>query len=284
MGTLGTLLDLASLSLQISTAGKLAAMKQQGAAAALMQAMLVEMRNQVFKYNETARKLLAMESTSLLLATGAMRVLETRIKDSGLSADLFDEIADKEYFANTVRTVHDNGARMTAQLPAADRQTLEIMLAKTARWSDYDFYVDSYPQIQQYRQALPGSAGPGAGRRNLGLFTLLGCGGLAALGLCEGLVAAGISQTNGNNAAGTFIMGSLVMGAIAFWGYRTYVQANKTIADKKIVDKVSSEVDLRRFEALEREFGSDLGKVNQLMGEAQTAFQQFFGDAKFLSA
>ena len=79
-------------------------------------------------------------------------------------------------------------------------------------------------------------------------------------------------------------MGSLVMGAIAFWGYRTYAQANKTIADKKIVDKVSSEVDLRRFEALEREFGSDLGKVNQLTGEAQAAFQQFFGDAKFLSA
>lgn len=281
MGTLNTLLDLASLGVEISMADKLEAMRRQGAASAMMQALLSEIRNRVFKYSETAKNILAAEATAPVQAAGAMRLLEIRLQDSGLTPEMFNELSDKEYLSNTVRTVRENAGRLMGQLAPEGRQAADSMLSKATRLPDYDFYVENYAKGQQYRQALPESKGPGSGSRTLGLLGMLGCGGLALLGSCAPLLLLSAPNSNGS---GQFFLGWLVCVGVAVWGFITFQRSGKALAAKQVVDKIASEMDMAEFDRLDREFGGNPGHVSQLRSEAQAALAQFFGDAKWLTA
>jgi hypothetical protein len=283
MSVLNTLLDVASLSVEISMAQQLEAMQRQGMAAAMMKGIVNQLKDQIFKYSETSKNILAAETSYPLKAAGAMRLLEIRLDESGLSPDLFSELADKEYVSNTFRGVRENANRLTAQLSGDDRAQLEGMISKTARLPDYEYYVEHVERAKTYREAkkLAGKSGS----KNLGLFSMLGCGLFTVSGMCITLSAiSSASQVSGGASAALnaiVITGLAALGV--WWGYNQYSIAGKSEDAKKRLIELDKQFSIERYEALETEFKDNLEEIKRLRDDGRVVANTFFGDLKLIS-
>lgn len=281
MGKLNTLLDLASLGAELSMANQLEEMQRQGAAAAMIQAVVAEIRNRIFKYNEMAKDILAAEKTRPREAAGAMRLLELRLKNSGLSSEMFFELPDKEYMSNTVRLIQESGRRLTEALSESEQAEVEALINKAGRLSDYSYFASHHQALQKHKETLPASKDLGSGARTIGCLAVGVGGGLVFLTLCSVPVFLMMEERVGVIAI--LAITGLVMGApVAGIGYYLFRRGSKGAAAKKVIDKLDSEVNIDRLYMLDKEFGGDLDLVSQMRDEAQAALVQFFGDSQLL--
>jgi len=132
MGWLNTLFDVAQIGLEISQLDQLNQLKNQGAASQVIQAALQELRSRIHYYNETAKTILQYESIEPLATAGAMRVLEYRLIDSGITPDLFSSsLTDMEYVSNTIRAIQANSSRLCGQLPPESQAAIQSLVRKT---------------------------------------------------------------------------------------------------------------------------------------------------------
>src|SRR5690606_35725834 len=92
-------------------AKKLKELQMQGAAIALIEALIKELRNQIFNFKQTAEAILVNEAETPVIAAGAMKLLERRLLESGITPDVFQEITDKEYTATVIRLIRENSDR-----------------------------------------------------------------------------------------------------------------------------------------------------------------------------
>ena len=121
MGWLDIAFDAAMLSTQISQRNKLQQLQQQHAEAAVIQAVVLALRQEIFKFKQTAEEIVALAATYPKQAAGALEILQRRFQQAGLTPDLFPELGDKEYVAATTRYLREQCQRLLAQLPPADR-------------------------------------------------------------------------------------------------------------------------------------------------------------------
>ena len=96
MGWLDNLLDVAGIGLGIAQLNQLNELKQQGASKTLVQAVLNDLRQQIFNYKQAAENILETEKKNPRAAAGAMCILKMRLQDSGITPNLFLDLNDKD--------------------------------------------------------------------------------------------------------------------------------------------------------------------------------------------
>ena len=121
MGWLDIAFDAAMLGTQISQRNKLQQLQQQHADVAAIQAVVLVLRREIFKFKQTGEEIVALAVTYPKQAAGALELLYQRFQQAGLIPDLFPELGDKEYVATATRYLRDQRERLFAQLAPADQ-------------------------------------------------------------------------------------------------------------------------------------------------------------------
>lgn len=227
----------------------------------------------VFQLRQSAEAALALEPESRKLAAGALGLVETRLNDSGITPDVFLEFADKEYTSQTIRLIAENKRRLMAQLTAAEIDEIGRVTNAVDRLPDYHYYLSSYQDAKRLETVAPIVAQYGA--RN-SIIVKLGS-------LIVPLFLASV-------AFFALILGSemtaLVCVLLAIAGrllYQRWQHAKEYNEAKRVADDANAKVDMPRFAALDREFGS-VARAEELQREGQRAIAEFFGENQLLPA
>ncbi len=268
MGWLNNLLDVASLGVELSQLGKLEELRKQGAAGAMVQAVLQQLRNQIFNYKQAAQTILDAENKETKVAAGAMRVLEMRLEESGISPDLFPDLNDKEYVAATYKFIRDNSARMRGQLAPENLNELDSMASAAYHLPGYSYYVSNYTDYANYKQAM-------LTKEKLGYLSgpLSGC-----LLFFAAMFVIAVFFTIFQNMTGLFV-GAVVAAAGIIWGGRYFRQSREA---KKTVKDLDEKLDIELYTKLDADFRGDLRRATILQNEAETRIKNFFGDSTLL--
>lgn len=277
MGWFNTMLNVATAASSAYSAAQLHSLRQQHAEAAAIQAILAHLRNQVFQLKQMAESALSLEAESPKVAAGALSIVEMHLQNSGITPDLFPDLADKEYAAQTVRLVANNMRRLTAQLTSAERAEVQQFMAVARRLPDYNYYLENYYDGRRLVEAAPTVAQYGSRnnwllRNGFGLLYYF-VGLPASIGLFMALFSGGNWSSNTGVIPGLVVgIGAWLAGAIMFtrWlHHKEYKQA------KKVVDELKDKIDLPRFIALDNEFGGTT-QARQLQAHAQAVVDAFF--------
>jgi hypothetical protein len=272
MGWLNTILDVANLGMNVAQLGQLDTMRRQGAEAALIHALLQDLRNQIFNYRQAAQSILDYKEKDQKAAAGAMRVLELRLQDSGITADLFPDLDDKEYVAQTYKFIRDNGRQMTEQLSADEIGELETMSKAADRYPEYNYYIDNYDDFVNLEKAneelkkhkfFSGKIAANG----------LGCASLLVFGFLTALFIQWF-----NNITMGFILGFLITLVGALWISRYIRRAREA---QKTIKELDPKLDVDMMRRLDRELG-DLQNAHRLRNEAKMTIMRFFGDSPLL--
>ncbi len=273
MGWFNTVLDVASLGVQVSQLGQLSEMRQQGASSAVMQAILQQLRNQIFNFKQAAQSIVDAEATDPKAAAGAMRVVELRLNDSGISTDLFSDLNDKEYVANTYKFVTAQSQRLKIALPTAQQDELEVMAQKAHQLPEYGYYLDHLTELQDYKTA----------QANKGQFGFLNAGGGLVLGCSSLIVFAILVSIFGAIFRDAPLIGGII-GAVATFAIMIWAGRRAKLAkdSKKRLEELEKNVDIEYLQSLDQKFRGDKGEVERLRDDARESVNHFFGDSPLL--
>ncbi|SRR5581483_4193004 len=284
MGNLDLLLDAASLATELTMVGQLNEMRQRGAAQAAVQQILAALRNEIFKFSEASKNILATEEQNQKIAAGAMRLLEYRLYDSGISPDWFFELGDKEYVSNTFRTIESNAQRLINSLRPEDKTEVENVARKVSRLNDYNYYLANYSKFIEYRLAFPKSKGLGNGSGVCGCLFLASAGFSGMLLLS---MAGGVLQSSEAGVAGVgltlLLVGAVVVSVPFFIGSALTYFGFRGGSAKSIVGRIGKELSVNLMTKLDNEFQGNLQEVQRLRDEAQELAKQFFGGSPLLN-
>lgn len=276
MGWLDLVLGAASASAGMYNASQLETLRRQGAEAALIQAIIQYLREQIFEFKQMAESALTFEAQSAKLAAGAISVVELRLLSSGITPDLFQELGDKEYTKNMVRLIGDNKRRLLAMLSTDEQSEVGRVAAAAARLPDYNYYVDNFDVGRRLMEAASAVAEYEA--RNGCMFNTAVSLGYFFVGLPVAIVMFGVSI--GWNVGVTVGFGLWLAGLV---GIILWQHAGEYKAAKKTMEELKDKVNLPRFMALDQQLGGRK-HAEQLQQAAQALVMPFFGDARLLNA
>jgi len=271
-------LDVANAFISEHNATKLKELQMQGATAAFIEAIIKELRNQIFNYKQTAETILANETESPVIAAGAIKLLERRLADSGITPEVFQELTDKEYTANVIRFIKENSNRMFGNLSENEKTDVIRVASVASRLQDYNFYVENYQKGKDLQKATEVVM---TYKNRQGCLPLIGIGLYVYPGIAfPALLAIGLG---GNSEAGQTIFGIIGFG-LWIWGLVSILKwknGGEYKKAKKIFEQQhGSDFNLSYFNELEKEFGS-VEEIKKRRKEAQRVAGNFFKDSSF---
>lgn len=290
MSWFNTLLDVTNLAMNVSNYTQLQDLRQQGAAAAMVQAILSTMRNQIFKFKQAAEDILADGTQTTKVKAGAMLWLEEQLKESRITPDLFPDLGDKDYVASTLRMIRTNGNQLMNQLSAEEQTEVRQFLTATKAYENYSYYLENYDKAQEYERALDDISEFGW-RNNW----------LAKLGLVIGIFViygflADLFSPMGPVGIWFTLIGLVISGVfIVLWqGGQRYKNAKKTAKeleneiDHELIEQIDNKVNQDHKIAFERKFKAKATMDNFLAGhqvsQAQPRLSNFNTVEDFLAA
>ncbi len=258
-------LGLGNLAINSSNAGKLQQMKLQHAGEALYREFINTLRSGMFNLKQTTEGILAGEEASPLQAAGAMRILDYQLSASGVTPDLFPELADKEYAAATAKLISSNSNRMHAALDKTEQSQVDQLVQYVRQLTDCHYYLENADNADYLREAK----------------SIIENGGRARLGcvLSAGLMLLGLTFLN----LGDFgMLLALVVFVVALvFAVRYFGKRNEVTRAKKAVKEIEDDVDLERFWTLENQFKTP-DQARQAQKQAEQYIESYFGDYTLL--
>lgn len=247
-------LDVANVAINVNNAAKLEAMRQQGAAAALVQAVLQELRNQIFQYKQAAENILNSAWVESKQAAAAMRFLEIELQESGITVEMFPDLMDKEYAANTIRLIQDNSRRMLGMLPMAEQAEIKEVAFAASQLPECNYYLTHYREWTSYTEAQEVVAiyGPRNSASNKFTFVISGCFVLMVL------LTLVFSIVDGMEGGLGILLIVLVLGG-SIWGVtavNSWMNAGGYNKAKETVAETEKKLDVSRFKTLASQLGS----------------------------
>jgi len=278
MGWFNTMLNVATAASSAYSASQLHAMRQQQAEAALIQAVLAHLREQIFQLKQMAESALSLEAESPKLAAGALSVVELHLHSSGITPDLFPDLGDKEYAMQTVRLVANHKRRLLAQLTPAEQAEVQQLVAVAQRLPDYNYYLENYNDSRRLAEAtdtVTRYASRNGCLAQMGLLTYGFVGIPTIMILFANLLSGGNWSSDWSGVGLLLGLGVGIAGLIYL---ARGMHAGEYRQAKKVVDELKDKVDLARFTALDNELGGPV-HARQLQQEAERIAAAFFGES-----
>jgi hypothetical protein len=279
MSWVNTLLDVGIIGLQMNQRSQLQQLQKQNADSAALQMIVQALREEIFKYKQATDGILALEAKDPKVAAGAMRLLEVRLDEFGLTPEMFPDLADKEYVASTTKLIHQNSHRMVSTLPEEDQKEIEDIATDALMQPRYAYYIENYNTVKKYREADK-VVEELSSYNNTCLMNLVP---FVLIFLIPFLCAWPFSLIFKSGGA---ILFSMFVGVIIAFGGWTYYKKNiahnseyKTA--KKTVKELKNAVDYDLFAEVESELGTDYKHVTEMNEHAQSRMKNFFNESDF---
>jgi hypothetical protein len=274
MGWFNTLLDVATLGVGLANAGRLEQMRAQGVAAALIDAFITELRNQIFQFKQAAEGILASEGElPPKIVSGALMVLEARLNESGIVPELFRELSDKEYAASTRRLIRTNIERLFPLLPASEKAEVGDAVSAACQLPDCAYYLDNFDNVRKLEEAEMLRKELAWRNGCLGRFLTV-CAAIICYGVTVAVAALLHMQFKSGVLTGIVAIVGILAPLVLLLRWQ---KARRYKAAGKAIEELSRQVDIERFAALDRQFGRDRGKAAIAQREARGTVEAFFG-------
>lgn len=281
MGWFDAAIGIANLGANVYQANKLEQMRRQGAEAAAIQKVLQHLKNLIFRFHSAAEEILKHSDENPVGAALAMRLLHQDLMATGITPEIFPDISDKDFAHKTIKLIEESDRKLYGAITSEEREQVNLAVDAAGKIPDYDYYLDNYDKIQDYRAALPvynELKGANSVGLTLGfivalfLVPLFGCSVAGLFGALIGSPSAFATLS---------LLGAL--GGAAVVGFLWHRNNQKKRADefneaKRIVEDVEENVDLGRYNRLERKLGKDKAAVQALRDEADTLVRTVIGD------
>lgn len=261
-------LGLGNMAVNAGNASTLQQMKMQQAGEALMREFQSMLRNGIFNLNQTAEEVLRSEPAAPLKAAGAMRILDHQVSTLGLTPDLFTELTDKKFAADTTGLIRNNNGRMYAALDKDGQVQVDQLLEFIRRLSDIHYYLEKAGDVARLRSASM------VDTNSAGIFQDKGC--LAAIGL---YLFAGLVFLMSAELGMLISLAAFIFGLVSFFKYQGKKREFEKV--KKTVSELESEIDMQRFVALESQYKTP-DEARQAQQRAEQYIERFFGDYTLL--
>lgn len=283
MGWLDTVLSAASAGASLYNVSQLQTLRQQGAQAALIQAMLAHLRDQIFQFKQMTEYGLAQEAQSVKRAAGIISIVASRLDDSGITPELFPNLGDKEYAMQTIRLIGENRRRLLGLLSRDEQAEISLVVSAADRLPDYNYYAENYNdgrRLADAENAVTQYAGRNGCLAQIGLlaYAFVGIPAIAAL---SGAMLGGGNWSSSGSQTGLVI--GAILGLVSFFIIARGMHAKDYKQAKRVVDELKDKIDLPRFAALDNELGSTT-RARQLLQDAQNLLAPFFGEPTTPSA
>jgi len=270
MSWLNTLFDVTNVALNVANYNKLEQLKNEGAASQMIQAVLLVLREEIFKFKQTAEEILANEAQSPKIAAAATRLLEARLDESPVSPDLFVELSDKDYVASTIRLIHTESRRLMSGLSVDEAAEVEDILVTSSELEDSSYYVENYQKAHRLIGAH--TTVKELGWRNSPSSTWgVGCSLTFVLFFLFYLIGSSLS---GNSMFGLVLL--VIIGGGAFLGFVYWQGRGRYNKAKIIVEKYEDEIDLNRFKKLNRQYHRNPKRASAVREQANAKMDAFF--------
>jgi hypothetical protein len=275
MGWVSTVFNIASLSLEAAQLSKLNDLTQQGVASNVIQAVYQELRNQIFNYKQAAEEILDTQSNTPKSTAGAMRLLELRLLNSGITSDIFTSISDKEYVASTHKFIKENSKRLRESLLPADVEEVDRMAQSALRLPQIDYYIEHCEDLDNYETGKEVINRMGF-LSNFFVREGIGCLSLVAASVIIGIFAA----LFGENYAVGIVLGIVVWAVSMIW---IGGKVKESKAARNTVKELEEKLDLDLLFALDTEFEQDRNKAIKTKQDFELLVNNFFKDHHLLS-
>ncbi len=272
---IGIGLDLADAYIAEQNAKKLKELQMQGAAIALIEALIKELRNQIFNFKQTAEEILSNESETPVIAAGAMKLLERRLLESGITPDVFQEITDKEYTASVIRLIRENSDRMLRGLSKEEQAEINHVASIASRLQDYEFYVENYQKGKELQKATEVVT---TYKNRQGCLPIVGLMLYIYPGIAFPFLFA--VMLGGRSDAGQSIVGFIGLG-LWTWGLIGILKWKNGGGYKdanNVIKKHGEDFNLDYFNNLEEELGN-VQEIKKRRNEARRIAGNFFGES-----
>lgn len=264
----------ADMAIATSNVSQINEMRREGEAAALIQAMLQELRNQIFTFNESAKDIFARWDESPRISAGAMALLKFQLDRSGITPDLFMDLGDKEYAASTHRSMRENVDKMLAVLPDEDKLEIDKMLEAAKYVTQSNYYLEHHDKVAEMREkkATIEKLKPRNGC-SVQLAFLLGF-----LVLAWGIGAAIVSSAGRIDTGTTMLLlGGVLVGMI---GVNIWQSSNTLREAERRFNELDDKFNIKKYESIEQQLGKMQMRVQKRHEDNQAIIQQFFGDSQ----
>jgi hypothetical protein len=261
MGKLDTFLSFVDVGLNVAQIGQLEQLKRQGMASALRESLLKQLRDMIFTFKQKAETILRFEDQDKLRTACALQLLQNELDETGISPELFPELLDKEYVANTIRLIRENNSRLLSYLSPEEIDSISNIVRISDQLEEHSFYVgnyDNYKKLQNSKKSLEDAKG----KRNLAFIAFF----CLMFFLC-------ISMDNFSMIIPIAMIVMLIIGA-SFTGL---VNTNK-----KTVEEITNIINEKEMKRLDEKFSGDIEKVKSLYEENKGIIAQFFGESPIL--
>ena len=272
MGWLNTVLDVTNVALNVNNSMKLTQLHQQGQAQILVQAVLKELRDEIFRIRQAAEDVLEQETLSPRIAAAAMRILQNEIADSPITQEIFSELGDKEFVASTHRLVRSNDQRMFNALPLESQREVVRVAEASQQIQDTTYYLDHYDDAQKLKEAAA-TVKELQGRNSAGAMWLqvaLLFGGSLLLYILLG-TARVVDVSSGGLVCGSV----LLIGLAVLLSYR---QSGRYKKAKSLVKDMGDQVDLAWFDRVDAWVNQDYDLARKIQKDAKWVINAFFGN------
>ena len=271
MGWINTLLDVTNVAIGVSNYTQLQQLKQQGQNAAAIQALLAAMRDEIFKFRQAAKDVLDHEYVSPLVPAVAMRMLEIRLEASPITPDLFADLNDKEYVAETYRFIHKGTTHFMNELPSSETTQVNTAAEKSLELADYTFYVKNYQEGRKLREATKTFKELNKRTTTSSQSKAWGMGCLAYLAII--VIVFGLFVDS--NPELTTPMVVLASFAFIVWIF-AWKGTGRLNEAKYIIEQYGDQIDLDRYNKLDRRFMGDFNHAKTLQHETKQWLDRFF--------
>jgi hypothetical protein len=243
------------------------------------QALVESARNEVFEIKQTAENALASANERPVQALAALRWQRLRMIDIGLTPELFRDLGDKEYCAQTTRMIQAGEQQLTRILSPADQNQATEMAQMALRLPDYKYYVDNYHPARSYREAKGiyddkknrRFRRPGTSFNYSFIGKIVAYGAMASLALSPFVCAATL---DGSPAIGLLLWPILALSGWYYW--KQSQRFTEFQGAKALAESLKDKVDLKQFETLERRFGTNYQQVSFEMANMEAKLESFF--------
>lgn len=289
MGFVNTLFNVAEIGLELGQLAQLQSIKDQQAAALIGQlsearqkALIEAAKNELFNIKQFASAAIKIQNKNTKSAAGAIRYSILRLDDYGITPEVFPELRDKEYCMEVRQLLKESESSLFSKLSTEEEVEVTKITQSALRMPDYNYYVEHFPDVQEYRsaQALIKQR---KYKRQGGLNAQLDNSCFGSIALYIMTFAFGVFPlivlTEG--------FGSFLISAVIGWGFVWLLWYSKN-KQKKLFDEyqtakskistLSETVNMEYFEQLESEFGSNYESVKNLQQQYKNQINEFFGD------
>jgi hypothetical protein len=258
------------IGVEVASYSKLAEMQRQGADAIAIQALLKIFRDEIFSYKQIAENILSAENQSPRIAAAGMIILKNKIEKTHLSPELFPDLADKDYVANTFRLIRNETNRLIGSLPPQDAAEVREVVYIAESFEDEQFLVNNYEKGTSVRSAIKTCDELGD-RNTKGTGWGLGCGGIiAALLLSVWTMTMQQPQRNSVSTFGLMVIGALIV-LILVWK-KPFVYKS-SLEDR---NRLSKEIDIDHFIRAYDKYSGNLSLAMETMASHKTLLDKFF--------